>query len=268
MIKSGWRLINPVTVGLMLGVVVWSCGGVASTSSQVPATDQPSGASQPSVAPGPTAGDSPMNISPSPIVCPNPEGGACLGPIAAGTYTTVVFQPAITYKVPAGWSNFEDTPGNFLLVPPGYDLAGVNADSGDFVGVYGSIAAPNGCDPGTAPGVGSTPLDLKHWYERNRGITVTSKPTAIAGRAGYVLGIRMRPTWTKTCPYSNGHPVVPLIVGTGPSGLDHNIGDGRAVRLYLLANGDRTMVIEVVDIADARHLAAYGLIAEAMRWGP
>jgi hypothetical protein len=28
---------------------------------------------------------------------------------------TVTFSPAITYTVPAGWTNGEDLPGNFLL---------------------------------------------------------------------------------------------------------------------------------------------------------
>jgi hypothetical protein len=45
-------------------------------------------------------------------------------------------------------------------VPPHYDLSGVNADTSDFIGVYSTIAAPNGCDPGAAPGVGITPEDL------------------------------------------------------------------------------------------------------------
>lgn len=79
---------------------------------------------------------------PAPPVCPNPEGHACLGPIAAGTYSTSVFRPQITYTVPAGWSNLEDTPGNFLLVPPGFDLPGVNRGTSDFIGIYASVAAP------------------------------------------------------------------------------------------------------------------------------
>ena len=61
-----------------------------------------------------------------PPECPNPEGQACLGELAPGTYTTVVFTPTLTYTVPSGWSNFEDTPGNFLLVPTRGSLPGVN----------------------------------------------------------------------------------------------------------------------------------------------
>jgi hypothetical protein len=66
--------------------------------------------------------------SATPAGCPNPDGGQCLGPIAAGTYSTVVFGPTITYTVPAGWANYEDLPGNFLLIPPGGDFAGIGPD--------------------------------------------------------------------------------------------------------------------------------------------
>ncbi len=47
--------------------------------------------------------------------CPNPHGGSCLGNLDPGTYSTSVFDPKITYTVPAGWTNFEDLPGNFWL---------------------------------------------------------------------------------------------------------------------------------------------------------
>ena len=73
--------------------------------------------------------------------CPNSEGGQCLGKLKAGTHKTVVFRPTLTYTVPAGWTNFEDTPGNFLLVPARGALPGVNAGTSDFIGVYTSVAA-------------------------------------------------------------------------------------------------------------------------------
>src|SRR5580765_9003049 len=66
--------------------------------------------------------------------CPNPNGGACLGPMAAGQHTTTRFQPQLTYTVPSGWSNLEDYVGNYLLVPPGVTLAGLQAETSDFIG--------------------------------------------------------------------------------------------------------------------------------------
>src|SRR6266550_6198677 len=77
-----------------------------------------------------SAGTSPTAIgSPSSnpsSSCPNGNGGKCLGPVEAGTYSTVEFRPQITYRVPSGWANYEDLPGNFLLVPPGGNLPGVD----------------------------------------------------------------------------------------------------------------------------------------------
>jgi hypothetical protein len=244
--RSGIRRVGAVAT---LGLVLAACAGDDESN---PAATPASSSSEAS---------SPTSTR---VVCPNPEGGSCLGPIAAGTYTTKIFSPTLTFRVPDGWSNFEDTPGNFLLVPAPYDLPGVNADTSDFIGVYSTIAAPNGCDPGTAPGVGLTPEDLNAWYERHPGLDVTSLATTIGGRRGFVLDVRMRTDWTTTCPYSNGNPVVPMLVGTGMSGLEHNIGAGRAWRLYLLNNPDETMAIEVVDVADAGHLDAYAMIVEAM----
>src|SRR5581483_11486337 len=81
--------------------------------------------------------------------CPNPDDGMgterCLGTVTAGTYTTQMFGPRLTYTVPDGWQNLEDLEGNFLLVPPRSKLAGVDATTTDFVGVYTSVRAPRGC---------------------------------------------------------------------------------------------------------------------------
>ena len=73
---------------------------------------------------------------------PNRSGGECLGTAwTPGTYSTVAFRPTITYTVPSGWANYEDLPGNFLLLPPGADLAGVDAGTSNYVGIYASVAA-------------------------------------------------------------------------------------------------------------------------------
>jgi hypothetical protein len=60
---------------------------------------------------------------------------------ASQTYKTLMFEPELTYRVPApGWHNWEDIRGNFLLVPPGNDLSGVDAGTADYLGVYTSVA--------------------------------------------------------------------------------------------------------------------------------
>jgi len=109
--------------------LVAGCSGASDSATPAPSTKSGS----PS---GGVAGSTPTP-EPARTPCPNPEGQACLGNLAAGTYKTRVFHPAITYTVPAGWKNYEDTPGNFLLVPPHGDLPGVNAGTSDTIRLTG-----------------------------------------------------------------------------------------------------------------------------------
>lgn len=200
-------------------------------------------------------------------LCPNPEGQACLGPIAAGTYSTRMFYPQITYTVPDGWSNFEDTPGNFLLVPPGGDLPGVDAGTGDFVGIYSGVAAPNGCEPGLAPGVGLSAGEVLGWMISNPALTASRREDVqVGGLTGVVVDVEMTPGWTGTCPYSRSQPVAPLIVGVGQTGLDHNVGPGAKTRLYLLENAGKALCIEVVDVNGGRDLDSHSSIVADIRF--
>jgi YVTN family beta-propeller protein len=199
--------------------------------------------------------------------CPSSDA-TCIGPLAAGEYTTVTFQPQLTYRVPAGWANFQDLPGNFLLVPPGGNKAGVDAGTSDAVGVFTSIAIANGCGDGEAPGVGRSVPDIAGWMVRQPGL-VTTRPrsASIGGLSGVVLDVKMANGWTKTCPWSNGNPVVPLIVGYGPSGFNHSIGPGYAMRLYLLHNGSNTLAIEVDDATGGQHLNDYSAVINDLKFG-
>ena len=94
----------------------------------------------------------------------------CAGELTAGEeYTTVSFTPTLAYAVPQeGWINLEDTPGNFLLVPPHQTLADTGAGTADFVGAYTSIEAgqftsDGACEVNAVPGVETTPEDIVQW---------------------------------------------------------------------------------------------------------
>jgi hypothetical protein len=133
----------------------------------------------------------PATPEPSTTRCPNPEGQACLGHLAAGTYTTGVFHPAITYRVPAGWANYEDNPGNFPLVPPGGNLPGVNAGTSDFIGIYTSVGPPKGCEDGVAPGVLPTPAGYRKWAAHKPGFRDPRfRPVSVGGLSGIVADLR------------------------------------------------------------------------------
>jgi hypothetical protein len=78
---------------------------------------------------------------------------------------------------PAGARRMEELrghPGNLLLVPPRGKLPGVNAGTSDFIGIYTSVAPPNGCKDGVAPGVLATPAGFRSWAKRQQGFGIRS----------------------------------------------------------------------------------------------
>jgi hypothetical protein len=248
---------------LPIALVFAGCGGSSpSPNSAVPPTL--AAASTPTASP---AAPTPPAGTAAPR-CSNPDGGGCLNVLPAGTYTTTRLQPTLTYTVDDGWANFEDLPGNFLLVPPGFDLTGVDAGTSDYIGVYPTVGAPNGCDERYAPGIGYTPADLKRYFEADPGLATTAARATIGGHAGFVMDLRVKDAWKKACPWAEGNVVVPILVGRGASGLEHGLPKGVAIRLYLLDNDDSTMAIEVDDIGDAGRLDAYSDVVETFQFAP
>jgi len=179
-----------------------------------------------------------------------------------------VFSPRITYRVPEGWQNFEDTPGNFLLVPPGQNLEGVNAGTSDFIGVYSAVAAAaQDCSEDAAPNVPDTPAAIARWMTRLPGANATTpRPVRVGGLRGVVLDLSMAKSWKKTCSWAGDTPVVLLIVGVPPSSLTHGLIPGLTFRLYLLRHGNNTLAIEVDDVPGGVHLANYAAVAVQMRF--
>jgi hypothetical protein len=176
-----------------------------------------------------------------PPACPNPHGGTCLGPLRAGTFTTTTFSPAITYTVPAGWTNVEDLPGNFLL-----QLAG----DARYLGVYQNANAPYKCEEHPDPDVGQSVAEYTRWLRRHPLLRVTTpRPVSIGGLHGVVMDISKAPgTSGKGCTYDGTAGFVPFIVGgRGPASLHHVITDtpGWTERVYLLRYKRGNVTIEI-----------------------
>jgi hypothetical protein len=199
--------------------------------------------------------------------CPNPEGQQCLGKLKPGTYKTVVFEPTLTYTVPAGWTNFEDTPGNFLLVPRRGDLPGVNAGTSDFIGVYTSVAAEaRSCTSQAAVGIAAHPEAIARWIRRQDGlISKPPRPVVIGGLKGVSIDVVLAKGAGLHCPgYAPAY--FPILIGLSPSSLDHGLIPGLTWRLYLLAFRDGTLAIEVNDLAHGKHLAEYTTLVKRLRF--
>jgi hypothetical protein len=228
--------------------------------------------------PAPTSATSPSSTT-SPPICPNPDGGSCLGPLQAGTYHTVVFHPQITYTVPAGWGNYEDTPGNFLLVPPGGSLAGVNPGTSDYLGVYSGVAAETQECTGELPArsVGIAPGQIAAYWARLPSIKMTSpRAVTVGGLSGVVVDIVANLAHKAFCSDpSSSWGYQPLLVGVGPASLEHGLGKGLSLRVYLLtwstsAQGQKTtstIAIEIDDLHGGSHLDAYSQVASTFKFG-
>jgi hypothetical protein len=231
---------------VLLAVLLAACGQASNHLTQSPT---------------PTA-TLPSETSAPPPECPNPEGGSCLGPLAPGTYTTSRFIPTLTYVVPADWGNFEDLSGNFLLIPPGGDVSGVDPGTSDYVGVYTSIK-PETPDCGPASDVGGSPADIASYFAGHSELQ-TTKPSqvSIGGLDGVVVDLTLKKG-------SHKH-LVCLIVGAPPSGLEHGVGQGLTMRLYLLAQHDPlfpgTLAIEIDDVSGGGHLEDYSAVVKNFRF--
>jgi hypothetical protein len=173
----------------------------------------------------------------TPPPCHNPDGGVCLGPLEAGSYSTRSFDPDITYTVPDAWENLEDLPGNFLLQKIGDER---------YVAIYQNVRAPAECEETWASGVGAAVADLVDWYTTHPGLNTTQPQTVtVGGLTGVFLDISLDPSWNVTCSYSQGQPVVPLIIGNGTSLVHHVILPGFEERLYLLEWNGGNVAIEI-----------------------
>jgi hypothetical protein len=237
----------------LIAVACTACGGGSST---------PGSGTAPS-------SSAPTSSTTSAPACPNPEGQVCLGRVKAGTYTTKIFQPTLTYTVPGGWFNYEDTPGNFLLVPPYGNLPGVNAGTSDYIGVYTAVAVEDVDCSGHDVDLegGFTPQAMAHTMARRRGVLATApRPVSVGGLHGVVIDLRLKHGAGLHCP---GYPLpyIPIIIGVTPTGLDHGLIPRLALRLYLLHYKGGALCIEVDDLTGGRHLARYDRIVRGMRFG-
>jgi hypothetical protein len=171
--------------------------------------------------------------------------------------------------VPEGWANYEDLPGNFLLVPPGNDLLGVNAGTSDSIGIYSSIAAADaGCEEQAAPGVGTSPSEIAAELTGRLGLTTTTPtPVSVGGLEGVVFDIRQAEDWSDVCPFAPDLPLVPLIIGVPPSSLHHVMIPELTLRLYLLDSSESTLAIEVNDVSDGENLDGYSTIIDQFIFG-
>ncbi len=267
---AGW-----IALTLLLGACSASPAPLPSGSraalSATETTPSIGGASSPT-SPQPTAavviGASPTPTFAATPVCPNPNGGSCLGALTAGTHASSAFIIPVTYTVPAGWQNFEDLPGNLAFLPPGGDLPGVDAGTSDSIGIAASAAVDSAdCAGLPEPGVGRSASAIARVLAKRPGLAV-SGPTAveIGGLRGFVLDIKLAAGWRKSA--CTGEPDVPLLVGVTPSDFADTILGHLKIRMYLLDRGGTTVAVEIGDVSGGSRIESYLPMVESLHFGP
>jgi len=146
--------------------------------------------------------------------CLPPSEGTCLGQLKAGTYTSATFRPAVTFTVGDGWSNFEDTSGNFKLVAPGSSIDDWLASTADYIALYTSIAPAAPC-AGAAPGLKGANAMVAYLVHQPALAATLPKQATVSGLSGAVLDIRLTDNWKKSC-FPTGPPTAFVV-----SGLPH-----------------------------------------------
>ena len=187
---------------------------------------------------------------------PSNPPGPCGGPCSAGTHRSVRLQPALTYTVPEGWFGIADETQEYIL-----KFGSAETDDGLFIfrEPVAHSQQPD-CADTADPTVGTSPKELTDWIASLPGLVATPpKAVTVGGLPGFTLDVRVAPTWTQTCPYSNGAPVAPLIRSTFPgSDLDWNVGGTGRMRIYVLDAGlgrRLWMDVETIDGNDFDQLA-------------
>jgi len=212
---------------------------------------------------GPGVG-SPARLSPSPTASVPPAGNP--GELFPGHHAAFYFDPlgtgrnqTMSFTVPAGWVESGDGAIEYRLrravdAPDTQNLIVMRPDV-----VLHSQA--EGCPDAALDGVDRTPAAMTDWLTSHEGLDVTTpQPVTIGGHEGLVLDIARRSTWTRTCPYSNGTPSVPLFSDLDPAegGFDWGIGGEGRMRVYLVDLGGGRLLWAAIDAQDQATFEAMG----------
>lgn len=143
----------------------------------------------------------------SPAPTPGPS------PLPPGTYASSVFQPNVSFTLPAGWWMPTDSAGYLGLNPVESDLVGIHL----FRDPLPASQEPS-CPTVAEEGVGTLSGELAAWIRGLPGLTVSNpRLVTVGGLRGVEVDARIAAGWTASCPFADGIPTVPLIVGPNES---------------------------------------------------
>ena len=218
--------------------------------------------------------------------------GTCIGHLEPGTYPSWNFEAAtdaagpwnpilggLTYTVPDGWTNSHDFQAGYWLEPTDWHDALVgasgNIDDHDrpvMNGIYvmsdpAAALQDADCTTGLAdPSVGGTVADLVDFLTHHPALEASEPaPIVIGGLAGEMVDVRLKPTWSRSCPGMNmpGAALFTLRGGTTTTVWNDTGTTGPAVDRYILLDlgGGQPVLVQISAPSAA---ALDPLLADAM----
>ena len=162
-------------------------------------------------------------------------------PLTAGTHTSAQFQPTVSYTVPDGWTNPQDTPAYLELFPVQNDSNGIHIFHNPQ-----ALSQASDCPTSAQPGVGTSSVELVAWIRSIKGFAVSPPALAtIGGLPATSIDVAIAQGWTQSCSFAGGLPTVPLFFGRETS-LRWVVADKERLRLYLVdVPGNGTVVVDV-----------------------
>jgi hypothetical protein len=180
-----------------------------------------SGPGGPSPTPAATASPtaSPPAPTPSAYACRD-FSVTCAGPLDPGPHGSGAFRPAVTYDVPAGWTNSFDGQLSYVLEPQGgsFDLK-----------LLSYVAIPEQTADCGASGKAGAESSLANWTSfltTHPGLEAsTPAERKIKGRDAVTITVRVSPAWQQTCPGLSGPAVLLVMDNDTPPTRSQFIGD-------------------------------------------
>jgi hypothetical protein len=174
---------------------------------------------------------------------PSPRPSATAMP--AGTYTSKVLRPQLTYTVPAGWLVSGDEVDYFGLRPAISDIVGLFVFRGAT-----AMSQDKACPDKPEPGVEPTAAGLTAWIRGLKALKVSPPRLAAVGTLrGTELDVEIASDWKQSCPFANGLPAVPLLLGQDAT-YHWVVAGTEKMRLTILEGPDRQVLIIDADAFD------------------
>ena len=183
--------------------------------------------------------------SPSTAATPAPSA------LAAGTYTSVTFKPAVTFTVGDGWELPSDALAYMLVRPVGDQNNGIH-----FFHNPQALSQATDCPAAAQPNVGTTSVELITWIRSLKGLVVgTPAMVTVGGLPATSIDVGIADGWTQSCPFANGAPTVPLFYGQD-SGLRWIVVGNERLRLSFVDVPNAGLVVVDIDAFDGTQFNA------------